>query len=127
MDYTGVRCSSGSQVLAGGVVAGGCRGVGEVLGAQGAYLGGVGACGGDAQGLGGDGLFEQVPDVPGVAEVPVPGRGGSISRTAPLLSRRWQQRGLQQGQSPHWRRVWDLNPRGHSRALAVFKTAAIGH
>ena len=25
------------------------------------------------------------------------------------------------------RRVWDLNPRGHSRALAVFKTAAIGH
>jgi hypothetical protein len=25
------------------------------------------------------------------------------------------------------RRVWDSNPRGHSRALAVFKTAAIGH
>ncbi len=26
-----------------------------------------------------------------------------------------------------WRRVWDLNPRGLSPALAVFKTAAIGH
>jgi hypothetical protein len=25
------------------------------------------------------------------------------------------------------RRVWDSNPRGHLRALAVFKTAAIGH
>ncbi len=25
------------------------------------------------------------------------------------------------------RRAWDSNPRGRSRALAVFKTAAIGH
>ena len=25
------------------------------------------------------------------------------------------------------RRVWDLNPRGRVNALAVFKTAAIGH
>jgi hypothetical protein len=25
------------------------------------------------------------------------------------------------------RRVWDSNPRGSSRPLAVFKTAAIGH
>jgi hypothetical protein len=26
-----------------------------------------------------------------------------------------------------WRRAWDSNPRGRFRALAVFKTAAIGH
>ena len=25
------------------------------------------------------------------------------------------------------RRVWDSNPRGSSRLLAIFKTAAIGH
>lgn len=100
MNYTGVRCSSGSQVLAGGVVAGGCRGVGEVLGAQGAYLGGVGACGGDAQGLGGDGLFEQVPDVPGVAEVPVPGRGG-LSHERHLSCQGAGSREVSNRDSPH--------------------------
>jgi len=28
---------------------------------------------------------------------------------------------------PALRRAWDSNPRGRFRALAVFKTAAIGH
>jgi hypothetical protein len=50
------------------VVGGGGRGFRQVLGAQDSDLGGIGAGSGDPQGLGGDGPFEQVPDVAGVAE-----------------------------------------------------------
>src|SRR2546427_6752006 len=65
-----------------GIVAGSGWWDGEVVGAQDAYLAGIGGCLGDAQGLGGDGLLEQVADVAGIAEV-LAARGGGKQGVEP--------------------------------------------
>jgi hypothetical protein len=63
-------------------IAASSRGIGQVLGAQDPYFGRVSARSGEPQGLGGYGLFEQVPDVPGVPEV-LPARRGDEDRIQP--------------------------------------------
>jgi hypothetical protein len=50
-----------------------------------------------------------------------------VSNDTPQPVRAASQAAVLNGISAGQRRVWDSNPRGSSRPLAVFKTAAIGH
>jgi hypothetical protein len=50
-----------------------------------------------------------------------PGFGPAVPRRSHLPAHHRRGKGFKHGVPAGQRRVWDLNPRGHSRALAVFK------